>query len=273
MAESEKDGKVWIPGGNSGVLINGTPYSNKGGSCIRKIMLRNEHVKEPIDFRSKITFGVGNAIEDLYADYLKGCGHTVETSVRCSSDITDTQVYLDETDMVVDGIPCEIKSVVSTKKLKEVFCENKASWDNVVQAAHHMIQFKSMVGKLVYICGCWHTTTYKKESISFKSGDIKEFNLKFSEKTGGLSVNGVKFPFGTKNLLQWRKWAGAFVEAQDLDAVIPTHPGILIGEKRPPEFRDSVCRWCYWKEVCNTATNYNDFIFLAKELVTIKGKK
>jgi len=270
MVENQKEGKVWIPGGNSGVILKGIPYSNKGGSCIRKIMLRNAGVKEPINFQSKITFGVGNAIESMYAEYLKEQGHQVEVSVRCSSDITDTQIYLDETDMVVDGIPCEIKSVVSTAKLKEVMADGAPVWDNVIQAAHHMIQFKAFTGKLIYICGCWHSFEKSKVKYKFKSGDIKEFILTFDKASGELHVDGKPYYVKAKDLLQWRKWAGAFVEAQDLDAAISTHPGLLMGEKRPPDFQDSVCHWCYWAPACRNASNYEDFIALAKDLVNVK---
>lgn len=267
-----KEGNTWIPGGNSGVIINGVPYSNKGGSCIRKIMLRNEGINEPIDFRSKITFGVGEAIEDLYAEHLVSKGHTVEKSVRTNNMIDDKIIYLDETDMVVDGIPCEIKSVVSTNKLREVFAEGKWSWDNLVQAAHHMIMLKSLTGKLVYICATWHSFTSKGVKYSFKSGDIKEFDLKFCKKTGQLLVDSKATPFGTKNLMLWKKIAGSYVASKDLDAPTPQHPGVLLGDKRPPEFEDAICRWCFWNQACaaaaatSSSSKYSDFIFVAREL-------
>ena len=268
---SEKEGKVWIPGGNAGVMIRGPIYSNKGSSCLRKILLRNAKIKEPVDFRANITFGIGNAVEDAYAEYLSSQG-TVEKGFRTSAPLNDgAQIYLDETDIMFNGIPHEVKSISSSKMAKQVFCEGKPSWDNVVQAFHHMLVNKSYTGKLVYINTMYHSITFKKDRVKHAAGDIAEFNLEFDKKTGRAFIDSQGLPFTSFDLTRWRDYAGATVAAALEDGIwidtIPKHPDVLDPQcKKPVEFEMGVCKWCFWKTACENSNSVSQFLDYAKVL-------
>jgi hypothetical protein len=268
---SEKEGRIWIPGGNSGVMIRGSLYSNKGSSCIRKILLRNAKIKEPVDFRAKITFGIGNSVEDAYAEHLASDGD-VQKGVRASAELNEGgQIYLDETDIVFNGEPYEIKSISSSKMAKQVFCEMTPSWDNVVQAFHHMVINKSYTGKLVYINTLYHSITYKGEKVKHAAGDIKKFHLEFDKKAGRASIESKELPFSAKDLIRWREYAGATVAAAlefgTWVDTIPKHPDSLDTTcKRPVDFELGVCKWCFWKEACDNCSSVDSFLDYCKVL-------
>ena len=48
--------------------------------------------------------------------------------------------------------------------------------------------------------------------------------------------------------------------------VKPTHSSVLLGDKRMVDFESAVCRWCFFREACNTASSYDEFISLGYEL-------
>lgn len=260
----ETKNRVWIPGGNSGVLLKGIPYSDGGASCIRKVMLRNEKVKEPIGFGSEVIFAIGNLVEEKLAKHLDG---SVEQSVRRSADLNGgDQVYLDETDIVQDGLPIEVKTIVSSTKCKKIFGEGGYIFDHLVQAAHHMIMAKSYTGKIIYVSGIYHGFTCKKVNYKIKTGDIREVNLMFDKITGKLVVDGKPQVFGTPQLIMWRSWAGSMVDAKDFSAATPVHSSVLDPTiKRPTDF-DFICNYCFWKEACDNADNYVEFVEYSRAL-------
>jgi len=255
-----------VYGGNSSVLINGVPYAGDANACIRRIYLRSDGIQEPIDFRAKVTFAIGNAIEDVYGDYLASLGHTVEKSVRVKvrdyEDMNERPCEMwDETDMIVDSVPYEIKSISSSSMWEQVFLKQTPKWDNVVQAFHHLVMHKSYVGMLVYIATIYHKKTFQKENVKVAAGDMQFFKLKFDKATGIAMVDGKKYPFRAKELITWRKWALASQAFKDWNAPTPRYYGDLdLGnDKFKKDDVNPVCQWCCFKKECEESSSYEEF--------------
>jgi hypothetical protein len=267
----EKDPNlVLVFGGNSGVLINGIQYASESNSCIRNIYLRADGVQQPIDFRAKITFGIGNLIEEEYGNLLISQGHKVEKGVRVRKTIIPDLggkvcEMWDETDLLVDGVPFEIKSISSTSMYERVFLKDEYKWDNLIQALHHMIMHKSYEGKLVYISTIYHSKTFKKESVRVSAGDVKIFNLKF-DSNGRAFVNGVDTPIYTKHLIKWREWALASLAYREWRVKCPEYYGKLLLQDSHTDV-NPVCRYCNWKKECESSSSYLEFLEKCRDKV------
>ena len=265
--KEDRSKKHLIYGGNSGVLINGNPYSSDANSCIRRIMLRADGIEEGIDFRAKITFSIGNAIEDTYAEYLASEGNQIEKSVRnrrlLEEELNGKPCEMwDETDIMVNGVPYEVKSVSSTSMWEKIFLLEEPKWDNIVQAFHHMVINKKYEGMLVYISTIYHKKTFKKENVRVSAGDLQFFKLEFDKKTGRASVNGRNYPFKAKDLILWQHWAVASLAFRDWTARTPKYYGDILdlgGSKYKKDDTNPVCHWCSFKKECESSNSYVEF--------------
>jgi len=281
-APAQKPKVQAIYGGNAGVLVKGVPYASDTSPCVRKMMLRDSKIETPIDFRACVTFAVGYAVEAELCDKYAHEGRKVVRGDRVHTELltglaeTDDGrpfAMFDEADILVDGIPYEVKSVASVSVWEKVFIGGEPKFDNVIQAAHHMLARKIPEGRLVYVATLYHskdkTVNKVKTKHRVRAGDTKEFRLVF-KKDGLLYVDGQAFHgVSLKGLKAWREWASLAVYNKDWSASTPKYWRVLTEEgdtsfkmkAQDGEEINPVCSFCDYRTPCKESTNYNQFMY------------
>jgi len=276
--------KNYLALGNAGVLINGCIVSNNPQPCPRKIYARANNLEEPIDERALVTFALGRALEEVFAQQ----NPKWKTSYRLDEMLKPFEMFPEfgiglEADAVLknpDGTIkaiTELKSVSSTNIYKEVFCEGHYKHDNLVQLCSYLTYLGVETGYLLYTSVLYHNFTFAKKDIKAKAGDKKGFTVK--HKDGVFYVDGEKTFISVESITNFGQYIACVLEGSvDFQScLIPISVEAFKGEKpktytKGEDIKHISCQYCSLRSVCLRATNWEEFLELAQIDGVLKPK-
>ena len=234
-----------LRGAHTGLSKWGVHYATSPSNCQRIAYLRAKGLTAKIEDVSRYVFAVGFTNERLWSEE----NPTALRDVPVSYQVSECTTFSGHVDGILNGVPYELKSVVSTRTLKEVFCEGKCKQNNLLQLVGYMIALEKQEGVLEYCGFLYHSLTYNKVKYSLKPGR-KQFKVSIND-SGDVYVDGTFAEFNVTNVIE------------NLQAIAESlEKGYLPARPTTTEGFDSPCAWCSLSSVCNDSLIDNEQAFL-----------